>query len=207
MDTSRETDLNTEQKIKEAARKVFLEKGFDGAKLKHIAQEADVNIALVNYYFRSKEQLYKSIFLEAFKNFFGTIYHLLNDELPLEIKIWKLIDRYTDFLAANPHLPLFVLSELLKGGGVLITDLEMPKLLKTSHFVMQLREEGERGTIRKVDPIQVLSTLIGTLVLPFMAKPIITLIADFENEEQFRVFLENRKTVVFEMVMGYLRSR
>ena len=59
----KQSEQNTELKIKEAAKKVFLERGFDGAKLRHIAEEAGTTMAMVNYYFRSKEQLFQSIFL------------------------------------------------------------------------------------------------------------------------------------------------
>ena len=51
-------DISTEAKIKEAAKRVFTNKGFSGCSSREIANEAGMNVALVNYYFTSKEQLF-----------------------------------------------------------------------------------------------------------------------------------------------------
>lgn len=52
-------DLSTEEKILKAATKVFTEKGYAGTRTRDIAEEAGINLALLNYYFRSKEKLLK----------------------------------------------------------------------------------------------------------------------------------------------------
>ena len=49
------------KKIKQAARKLFTEKGFDAVKTRDIAAEAGINLALLNYYFRSKEKLFEIV--------------------------------------------------------------------------------------------------------------------------------------------------
>ena len=55
-------DLSTEEKILNAAKKVFLTKGMDGARMQDIADEAGINKALLHYYFRSKDKLFEQIF-------------------------------------------------------------------------------------------------------------------------------------------------
>ena len=62
-------DLSTEEKIKNSARAVFHRKGFAAARTRDIAQEAGINLALLNYYFRSKEKLFNIVMLEAFQSF------------------------------------------------------------------------------------------------------------------------------------------
>jgi len=47
-------DKSTEEKILEAAKKVFVNKGMAGARMQDIADEAGINKALLHYYFRSK---------------------------------------------------------------------------------------------------------------------------------------------------------
>ena len=59
-------DLNTEQKILLAAKKIFVEKGLEGARMQEIANEAGINKALLHYYFRSKDKLFEGVFREAF---------------------------------------------------------------------------------------------------------------------------------------------
>ena len=68
-----EVDLSTEEKIKEAAKKVFLKKGYAATRTRDIAEEAGINLALLNYYFRSKEKLFDLIMLEKLEKFFGAI--------------------------------------------------------------------------------------------------------------------------------------
>ncbi|MFD1144384.1 TetR/AcrR family transcriptional regulator [Larkinella insperata] len=201
---SKHTEQNTEQKIKEAAKKVFLERGFDGAKLRHIAEEAGTTMAMVNYYFRSKEQLFQSIFLETMGLFLGRIIAILNEEVPLEIKVWKVVDNYTDFLHANPHVPVFVLSELQKDSSEIFEKLNVKNMIETAYFTKQLHQEGEKGAIRNVKPLQLIVTMLGSLIFPFMAKPIVAYIGGMDNVA-YRAFLEERKVIVFETIMAYLK--
>jgi len=62
----RHTD--TEKIILEAARQVFIRKGFDGARMQEIADEANINKALLHYYFRSKDKLFMAIFVEVIQS-------------------------------------------------------------------------------------------------------------------------------------------
>ncbi len=58
-------DFNQKQlQILDTAERLFAMRGFDGASVRDIAQEADVNIAMISYYFGSKERLIESIFLK-----------------------------------------------------------------------------------------------------------------------------------------------
>jgi TetR/AcrR family transcriptional regulator len=197
--------LDTEAKIKEAARKVFLANGYEGTKIRQIADEAGVNIALVNYYFRSKEALFKAIYTETFGAFFGTIVQLLNEATPLEVKIWKIVDRYTDFLLANPLMPQFVLAEHGKNGVSLFKDMNIKELIKSVRLVEQLHEEAEAGRIRAIEPLQFIMTLMGNIAFPIIARPVIGYVGGFD-EAGFRQFMETRKTIIPEMMMCYLQT-
>ncbi len=197
---------DTENKIKEAAKKVFLSQGYEGATVRQIAQEAGVNVALMNYHFQSKEQLFKSIYMESFGAFFGSIVRLLNEETPLEVKIWKIVDRYTDFLIENPMIPIFVLAEHRKDGNSLFKELNVREVVKTSYFTKQLQEEAEKGTIRPVNPLHVIFSLMGNLIFPVVARPIISYVGSLD-EAGFRQFMEERKKIIPEMIMAYLKSR
>ena len=62
-------DPSTEEKIKNAARIIFHQKGYAGTKTRDIAEEAGINLALLNYYFRSKEKLFGIIMVESLQSF------------------------------------------------------------------------------------------------------------------------------------------
>ncbi len=200
-----EETQDTELKIKNAARKVFLEQGYEGAKIRQIADEAGVNLAMVNYYFRSKDLLFKSIYLDTFREFLGRMVIMLNEETPLEVKIWKIVDRYTDFITENPLLPLFVLSEQRQGGLAFFKELNVKGIVESSFFRKQLLAEAEKGHIRTVDPLQVIVTILSNVVFPIMAKPIVSYVGALDDAS-FRQFMETRKQIIPEMIMTYLRQ-
>lgn len=196
---------DTESKIKEAAKKVFLKQGYEGAKIRQIAEEAGVNIALVNYYFRSKDQLFKSIYLETFREFLGKMATMLNEETPLEVKIWKIVDRYTDFILENPLMPMFVLSEHRQDKADMFKELNVKGIIEGSFFRKQLLAEAEKGQIRAIDPLQVIFTIMSNIIFPVMAKPVLAYVGTLD-EAGFKQFMETRKQLIPEMVMSYLRQ-
>ena len=92
-------DLTTEQKIAAAARKIFTQKGYAATKTRDIAEEAGINLALVNYYFGSKENLFKQVLKEKFEALFGLMMPVLSDrDISLDEKIRLLVKNYTKFL-------------------------------------------------------------------------------------------------------------
>ncbi|WP_235841745.1 TetR family transcriptional regulator [Confluentibacter sediminis] len=63
-------DLNDKQiQILETAEKLFAENGFDGTSVRNIAKAADINIAMISYYFGSKEKLLESLLLYRISDF------------------------------------------------------------------------------------------------------------------------------------------
>ena len=102
------SEYTTEEKIYEAAKKVFLTKGLDGARMQEIADIAGINKALLHYYFRTKEKLYSEVVKNSASTFFPQIMTILLSELPFEVKIWTIVDKYINFLQ---HNNLFVLKQ------------------------------------------------------------------------------------------------
>ncbi|MEZ0607394.1 TetR/AcrR family transcriptional regulator [Fibrella sp. WM1] len=197
---------DTEVKIKEAARRVFLEKGYEGAKIRQIADAAGVNVALVNYYFRSKEELFRSIYQETLADFLSRLAILLNEETPIEVKIWKLVDRYVDFLMDNPMIPSFILSQANAEAGGFVRQLPIKEIVEQSYFRKQLLEEAAKGTIRPVHPLQLIMSMIANIVFPVIARPVLSYIGSLDDEA-YRQFINDRKKIVPEMLMAYLQKK
>src|SRR6185436_3056815 len=108
-----QSDSTTEEKIKLAARKVFTKKGFSAARTRDIAEQAGINLSLLNYYFRSKEKLFHQVIMEKAQQIFGVLFPILNnDAISLDEKIDLIVVNYIELLKQNPDLPMFVLSEL-----------------------------------------------------------------------------------------------
>lgn len=184
-------DISTEQKIKEAARKVFSLKGYAATRTRDIADEAGINLALVNYYFRSKEKLFNEIMQEKIYQLFGTIVPILiNPNLSFETKIEIVAENYIDMLIDNPDLPLMVMSEVKKdieGFGIKI---QLSPLLIDSSFIRQIKERNPN-----VDPVQFLLSILGMIIFPFIAKPVFMSLSGLEKE-QFITLMKDRKKYI-----------
>ncbi len=200
-----EKKQEAEKKIKEAARQVFLAQGYEGAKMRQIAEVAGVNLAMINYYFRSKEQLFKSIYAETFAQFVSQMALMINELTPLEVKIWKIVDRYTDFIMANPLIPSFILSEQQANDGAFFKEMNARGMIENSVFRKQLVEEAEKGKIRTIEPLQLIITMLGNIVFPVVARPVVSYLGGLD-EDGFQKFMKDRKQIVSEMIMAYLKS-
>src|ERR1700742_848899 len=90
---------STEEKIKEAARKLFTQKGFAATRTRDIAEEAGINLALLNYYFRSKQKLFDLVMMENFRQFLqGMTVNFLDETLTMEQRVARIVSDYIDFL-------------------------------------------------------------------------------------------------------------
>src|SRR3984957_16524874 len=145
--TKANIDISTEEKLKEAARTVFTRKGYAATTVRDIAAEANINLALVNYYFRSKEKLFDLIMAETIQKLFEKIRPIIYDETTsITEKIESIVDHYLDLLIANPDFPLFIVNELLSGAKRLPIMTDNGKMFLNSYFVKQLgalRMEGK----------------------------------------------------------------
>lgn len=105
-------DKNTEERILKAARTVFIEKGYNGARMQEIADKAEINKAMLHYYFRDKEKLFYQIFEIVFQEFFPMITDIIDSEMKFEDKIRQICNNYVSLFQKNPYIPLFILSEI-----------------------------------------------------------------------------------------------
>jgi len=105
---------SAEEKIKQAALNVFIQKGSANCTSREIAREAGMNVALVNYYFRSKSKLFAIIFESVMQEFLKSMIQVFSSDLPIRDKIKILIEREFEFLSQHPDIPNFVLNELAR---------------------------------------------------------------------------------------------
>jgi AcrR family transcriptional regulator len=196
-----EEDLSTEEKIKEAARIVFTKKGYAATRTRDIAEEAGINLALLNYYFRSKEKLFELIMMEKMTAFFGAIAPILNDTgMSLEQKLVAVSAKYTSVLLENPDLPLFILSEIRMNPEQFVNKVPVGKALD-SHFIKQLHERRP-----DLHPIHFLLNLLGLTVFPFIVKPVLMLAGSL-NEKAFNAKVEERVALIPKWMNAILKSK
>jgi AcrR family transcriptional regulator len=196
---------STQEIIFEAAKKVFVEKGFDGARMQNIADEAGINKALLHYYFRSKEKLFDYIFDESFKKFFPQISLIMFSELQFEEKIKSFVSHYIDTLLQNPHIPVFVLHEL-KRKPERILNIIKNSGIHPEQTSQLLQKEIDEGKINPIPMEHLIVNMIGLCLFPFIGRPIIEGFIFKGNKRAFDHFIEDRKVMVAEFIINSIKK-
>ena len=196
---------STEEKIKEVARKLFIEKGFKHTTIREIAKEAEVNISLMNYYFRSKDKLFQQILEEGLGEIAPVIRKVLEADLPLEAKKKKYIDEYPDLLIKKPDLPLFVLSEMRLDPARFFKISNFAAIYKSEVLANQLQEAIKQGQIKQITLEEFYTNLVALTVYPFIVSPVMTHVYKMD-QGRFKEFILQRKTSVYEMVMHTIKK-
>lgn len=195
---------NTEGKILAAARKVFLNKGMDGARMQDIADEAGINKALLHYYFRSKDKLFEQVFLEAVTSFLPKIFSILESNETLFQKIEWFCEEYINQLIKTPYVPIFVLNEINRQPQAFLKKVVGKNPPPVFKVLLQIDAEMKAGVIKATDPIQLLLNIISLCLFPFVASPLVQLISGL-NKKQFNTLMEERKKEVPRLIIESLK--
>jgi AcrR family transcriptional regulator len=188
-------DLTTEQKIKKAALKLFTKKGYAATRTRDISEEAGINLALLNYYFRSKEKLFELLMTEILQNFFKGIAQIFNEEkTSVEEKIKIFVASYSALLKQQPDLPLFIFHELRMNPEKLASKMGANSVFH-SFFFKQLEREMDHGKISAIHPLHYVINMIGMCVFPFIAAPVLKHLAKMDDKK-FNVLIDERIALV-----------
>lgn len=190
--------------ILDVAERVFADKGFDGASTRLISGEAGVNMAMLNYYFGSKEGLFLAIIERKIAHFQNILHNLGNNENmgPWE-KMETYIELYGDKIVSNNCFQKLLYKEMVMDRGNDLSNKLRDMLLKNVAEVEKILKDGmTAGVFRDdVDIPMVIATLYGTknyiINTPLMASPLLGY--DIHNEEmiekklkpQIKSFMKN----------------
>lgn len=206
MDTN--SEKNMEKAILEVAEQLFLEKGFDATSTTQIAEAVGCNQALVHYYFRTKDNLFNTIFESKFKDFFQ---HILDgfqvQNLNFTDKIAHFSISHFNLLIANPQMPQLVLKELARKPENINAIREKLHLLPeemASTLNAELQEEIAAGRVRNVTLIDIITTVLLLNVALFTMMPIASKALKM-NDTSILLMLNHRKEENLKVILGYLR--
>lgn len=199
-------DLTTEEKIKKAALKLFTKKGFSATRTRDISEEAGINLALLNYYYRSKEKLFELVMTEILQNFFRGITGIFNDkQTSLDEKIQIFVASYTELLRQQPDLPLFIFHELRMNPQKLGLKMGVNEVFN-SYFFKQLQDEIENKRIAPIHPLHYVINMIAMCVFPFIAAPLLKHIAKI-NAKEYDILITQRKELVPKWMRAIMQTR
>ncbi|RBL89611.1 TetR/AcrR family transcriptional regulator [Chitinophaga flava] len=179
------------------AEKLFADKGFHGTSVRDIAQEADVNIAMISYYFGSKDKLLEAVFrlrMNASRIFINEL--VQNDTMaPLE-KIYSLIDRFINKMLSEQNFQCIMSREQLNKEQSPVRDLiwqlkgEMLGLMRP--IVTSAQDAGI--FYKDVDVEMLMTTLFGTIHQTIPAQYLLRTYTEYEHmdDQEFKEYLRLR---------------
>ncbi|WP_158797996.1 TetR/AcrR family transcriptional regulator [Pedobacter sp. L105] len=192
---SSDTETSTEEKIKDAARRIFTKKGFLATTTRDIAAEADINIASINYYFRSKEKLFEFIMDETIDKLFNQIEPVLNNQkMTVSEKIELCVGYYIDTIVETPDFVFFTVSEVMSGNLNSPNMTSRMKSLEKSHFSSQLKDMNTRGQI-SYHPVNLFWNVSGMIFFPFLTRPRM-LDSGYFTSDEFKGLMQERKKLI-----------
>jgi TetR/AcrR family transcriptional regulator len=195
---------DTESRILDAARIIFIKKGLAGARMQEIANEAGINKALLHYYFRSKEKLFDKIFVDVFQTISAGIGEALDPQLSVMEQLENLVTVYIKVISKNSFLPVFILNEMNQNPQRLQRVIEQGIFPSLQGFILQFMQEVNLGKIRPVHPSHLLMNVMGMIILPFAAKPVLKPMIKEKMGIDYDDILEERKDAILQFLKDAL---
>ncbi len=188
--------VDTEQLIKDTAKKIFFGEGRFNATTQEIADAAGVNRTLINYYFRSRDNLFTIVFEEAQAKEHERTEMIVFAEMPLRDKIAQYLDIMLEQSKDYPYLEIYMVTQM--NQGCVYKDPEtMNRML--DKFYLQIAIEMDKGNIAKMRPEQFLLNFISLTSFPVSMRPLLQETMGFSQESYDRL-LEERKQIILDML-------
>ena len=173
-----------------------MKKGFAGTKTREIAEKAGINLALLNYYYRSKEKLFNKIMMEAMSAFMKSIFkHFDNEETTLNQKFQLLATKYIDRIKSNPDIPHFILNELRSRPDEFFQNISNGKKFQDFFIYHQLQDRLGSEKADGINPIHIMTNLMSLTLFPFVGKPMLKMVSGIDDN-QFSDLMEERKKLI-----------
>jgi AcrR family transcriptional regulator len=204
-------DLSTEEKIKAAAKKLFTKKGYAATRTRDIAEESGINLALLNYYFRSKKKLFELVMKENVYLFMGVIIENMNNNpRPFEEQLDFIVSHYIDMLLENPDLPFFVLN-LLQSGKLTFEDKDDPLIRNIQQmrgsFLKNIQDAMKKGKIKNIHRLHIIANLMGLIIFPFIASSLLMARSGNISRREFEQLMTERKKLIPEWIKSIMNAK
>ena len=194
-----------EERIIDAAKSVFIEKGYTDACMSEIAERVGINRPGLHYYFRTKDKMFNAVFGMIVASVIPKFQDIItNRDLSLSVRVEQIVDVYYYLLQENPYLPLFKSREIDRDVDFLLKTFSD---LKVEHFFAELKnyllEEMDKGRLRRVPLRIVFLTFYSALTFPFVSRKLMRETM-MEKGEDFRTVLDEWKPYIISQMVNLL---
>ena len=206
-------EFNEKQvQIMEAAEALFAERGFAGTSVRDISQTAGVNLAMISYYFGSKERLMEAMFQYRGEHYRLQLQNILqNKSLSFSQKVEKLIEEYVDRIFKKQNFHKIMVREQMADKTGPVSKLIYELKSSNQALIKQLIQEGQKnGEFKKnVDTSFLMMTLVGTASQLMTAQHFYRKMNNLESlsGEEFEKHIKKKLSIylknLFKAMLGY----
>lgn len=183
----------TQELIKETAKKLFFGEGKFNATTQEIADTSGVNRTLINYYFRSRDNLFNLIFEDAMKKEEKQRETILMSELPFRQKIEKFIDDSIRTGQEYPYLETYIVTRI-NDGCFYKEEEDWDRFMEL--FYKEFEEEMQKGTIEKMEPIQFILNIVSLVSFPLAVRPLFQTTMKISDEHYEKIISERKEVIM-----------
>ena len=204
------TDKHTH--IIEKAETLFATKGYSGTSIRDIAKAANVNLAMVSYYFGSKEKLMETLFKERISLMQLKLETLLKNETisPFQ-KVEIMIDEYISKVLNKQSFYKIMLCEMAQRKNRVVVKFIRDIKLNYANMMRGLVEEGQQKKIFKkdIDIMLLMNTMTGTVTQMIMNKEIyrefnsLKKVSETGYDERLKKILGDHLKKIFKTLLEY----
>lgn len=200
-----EDSSEVRKRILSEAQILFIKNGYKGTSVRDIAKASGTNVAMVNYYFQSKYNLFEIIFEDALDVLTKRIFETVTSDLPFFELIETWIHTYYEILFQYPEIAAFILNEVsLNPEGLTQRIKNKNPYSSFSKIEKRIAEEVEKGTIRETPAADFLLNILSLCMFPFMfgnlAKTLMEIPSGVYNE-----LIANHEKYVIEFTISALK--
>lgn len=202
--------VDKRQAILEAAEKLFCETGYEGTSTRQIAKESGANMAMINYYFGSKEGVFVEIMNERIAGFASQLKIINEDKISALEKLHRVIEGYVNRIMNNTAFHKMMHRELSLTQRPEMYDKIKDAMSHNMQLIDRIITDGiEDGSFNKVDVRMVIATIMGTVTNIVIAphKVISCSNCDLNNPKDKKIIRDRAVAHLQDLTTVYLTTK
>ncbi len=184
----------------DAARRLFIQKGFEDTTMCDIAEQAKVNRSTLHYYFPNKDVMFRAVFSSIVEELKPRLNEIMASGKPLIERLSLVVDEYFERFLENPQIPGFFISEIQRDVDHFIATARELHYDKIFSMVRDaLNTEMQEGRLKKVPMYMVFTAFYGNIAFPFITKNLFVSWFDMNEAEYRAMIMEWKKYLLFQI--------
>lgn len=196
---------NRKKEILDIALDEFTKEGYSGARLQSIADRTGVTKAMIHYYFKTKESLFRETYEVVCQNLIVDLFSPLEDDQPLFAKIDAFVDNVIQKFSRHPKQAHFLVSELNRHPTITQDIFDRNYSCDLTVIDRQMKEAADDYQIAPVTSDQLIANILSLAIFSSSERAFLKASLDKDNQE-FESFLQKRNEIIKDTTMNWLTA-